>query len=82
MNIPDQEKVLKEKIKTYNKIANFLMHSVDMARITNNFSISLRNDKEFILKKIKLSVVDLLVTLEDVYDEYTYLNELYREESK
>jgi hypothetical protein len=82
MNIPDQEKVLKEKIKTYNKIANFLMHSVDRARIAKNFSISLRNDKEFILKKIKLSVVDLLVTLEDVYDEYIYLNELYREESK
>jgi hypothetical protein len=39
MNIPDQEKVLKEKINTYNKIANSLIHSVDMARITNNFSI-------------------------------------------
>jgi hypothetical protein len=82
MNIPEQEKVLKEKIDTYNKIANSLIANIGMAKIIDGFSIKIKHRKELSLKASKLSVVDLLTTLEEIYDEYTYLNELYREEPK
>lgn len=81
MKITEQEKVFKEKINEYNNritLLKDLLHNISV----RNFSISIYHKKQVDLDTFFSSTLFLKTLLNNIYDEYTYLNELYREESK
>ena len=81
MKISDQKIALQEKINEYNDAIDHLIAGLSIVKI-DDFTIQIYHKKENNINWLIANIRILKDQLQDVYDEYTYLNELYREESK